>query len=1149
MREVIGHLEQLRRRTRIALFAQSGAVLLACIITGLLVLIGLDFVFRLPSAARLTLDLLALGAVGYGVSRLVWPVVRYDPTLTQLALRVERTLPSVAGWLASSVEFAMAGAEESDHVAGRVVAETQARLLTCDLGKSLDMRRTWRDLGALAATLAIAVVFFLASPGSAATGLARVLMPYGDAAWPARTGVASLMNEVIPPSGVYPRGQALPLRAVVTVGPDDQRVQAHYRVRTDEGWETWQDIVLTHQESGVHERLVDTAAESLEVAFSTIDHRTETVEIPLVAPPAVVRATVHVDPPPYAAARFPPITEELGPGTDARSVVDEPSLIGSSVRLDLALNKPLAVPSEGRDEWLAETFGLGVDSDLAMVGEDTTDDHWVVTWTLESSRRLSLALVDEHGLENAEPIIYRIGAVEDHEPAVTVIEPQADLVVLPTAVIPLTSEAQDDVLVGTVGLEARLLRDGDVVEEAGWSIEEPAGTPTATIDHELALAAFELREGDELLVQGTATDTFENDGERHQVSRSTIRRLRVISEREFATQARRQLSAIRQNAIRIESLQSELQDDVIDHGPQPGADRAQAQIAERIADQREAMEIIESQIETNRFEDEQLVDLLQQSQDLLDFAGRAASQAIEAMDGRRGTDGSADAPQDAEPDQDGLREPKPEDEGIVEAQQSVRDELTDLIELLDRDEDTWVVTRQLESLLDRLERLQNETEQLNRRTVGRDVSDLDDDTRSDLERLADASREIGDESRQLTDDLPRRAEAMQDADPDAASGMRAAAGAAEQRELDRDLQQSEENISENRLANAMNAQGAAQETMERMLEEIERAHRAHTQQLLRRLASLIESIDRLIAVQENELLALSAAVANVDFNGRDRAMIRLAQNTQAVASEARAAGQEARRIARALDRAADAQGAAVVALRAVPIDPEAAEAAETRALEQLKEAKELAEAMEEAAQDEEVRRQREELIAAYRAFAEQQAGVRAGATELSAVDELSRRQLVEARRLATSQDEIATGLEDLRRTNSELADARVFSLVHGNIERWSEAASSGLREGKVDADVTDRQRRILRAIGRLIESLEEASAPPDEFAGDDGGEAAGGGSEGAAPPLIPPASELRLMHGVQEGIYDETRTMDVRRDLSQAQRRERLRELGEQQRD
>ena len=49
-------------------------------------------------------------------------------SLTQLALRVEQVFPAVAGRLASSVEFAAAGLDQSNPLAARTVRDTQTRL-------------------------------------------------------------------------------------------------------------------------------------------------------------------------------------------------------------------------------------------------------------------------------------------------------------------------------------------------------------------------------------------------------------------------------------------------------------------------------------------------------------------------------------------------------------------------------------------------------------------------------------------------------------------------------------------------------------------------------------------------------------------------------------------------------------------------------------------------------------------------------------------------------------------------------------------------------------------------------------------------------------------------------------------------------------
>jgi len=1053
--------------------------------------------------------------------------------------------------------------------------------------------------------------------------------------------VESLVHQVLQGRDIHPRGVALPLRAKVTRGANDQRVDAWYRVREEGRFGAWQRIVLTHQADGVQERLVDADAEEIEFYFRTADAQTPRETVRLIDPPALIGAELAVTPPPYASGRYPDYLTQLGPGLDDRAVTDTPSLIGSDVRLTLQLNKALPVPQDEtqRAAWVERTFGFPPDTPAAFSFDPAAPDHWTLSWRLTRTQMLKPTLEDEYGLTNSEPITYRIDAVEDFPPSVTITTPQADEVVLASAIVPLVGEASDDVAVAQVGLEAAVDRAGSAAADEGDGVEAEAPPPawsdvrevdalTATMSAELDLSPLELAEGDVVLVTGVARDMYELEGATHEPVRSTVRRLRVISELELATQLRRQLAAVRHNAIRVEAHQAELQDDVIDAGVQPGADRAQGQIGDRIAAQLEEVRDIRDLMRRNQLDDEQLQELLRQSEDLLDFAGRASTRASELIEQRRGelsqagarpegeraTPGVQPRPDDAgrpgdreqagrpeqreqarpgeaqpgqtqpgqrdqaqpgetqgrpqpgqpqegeraaddqpreEPfDLDDLREPDEADRPIVEQQQEVRNELADLIELLDRDEDSWVITRQIKTLLEEQTRLAAETGQLSRETLGQTREQLTNPQRSELDRIRDKQMELRDQARQITDSARQRAEALEEHDPQAAEGMRNAADEAEQRELDRDMEQAAQRAGENRLQQASSAQQRSMETLQRMLEEMEQTKRAQAEQLLRQLASLIDSIQRLITIQENELTALARAIADEDFSQRDRAMIRLNQNTQAVAAEARAAGQESRRIARTLDRAADAQGAAVAALRGIPVDAPRAEEAENTSLELLKEAKALAEEAQEQAEQEETRRRREELIQAYREFSEQEAALRQDTLGLVEQEELNRRELVEARRLGSTQDRIRTGLDDLRRQTEELMQAQMFSLVHQLIDGWAKQVSDSLAEGTVDIDVTDRQQQIADSIGRLIAALEETLVPPDEFAQDEN--QAGGGNAGGQQgqqPLIPPVAELKLLQGMQEQLYQQTRQVDGRGDLDSAQRRGRLRDLGQQQRD
>lgn len=1133
MQRIIQDLDRLRKRSKAMLLAQRLAVLLAWSLGTVMALIGIDFLMRLPATIRLVILLGCIGLFAYAAWRYLLSALRFHPTLTQLALRVERVIPALSGRLASSVEFAAAGIDQTNMLAARSVSDADARMAGESVSTIIRPSQTVRDLLIFIAIAMVAALFTWINPAAAHTGASRILLPLGSAQWPNRTGVQSLMHEVVVAGNVHPRGQTMPLRAKVTRGDNAQRVDAAYRLQIDGQWRAWRYVVLTQQGSGaVHERLIDTNADAIELQFATADDRTEIERFELVPPPAVVRAHLVATPPAYARTHVSNFEAELGSGTDGRASTDRPALIGSQVTLVLELNKPLPAP-QSYDE-LREVLGWD-DSELPAFSVDDRTMRWTLRWNLVSSRDLSLLLVDEFGLVNTDIINYRINAVADAPPSVTIIEPQTDQSVLASAIVPLAANANDDVGLTRLALEAHRPPSGNEdFGESLWMTEQSADALAARLEAEIDLSQLALTEGDVILVTAVAQDGYELNGETHEPSVSPPRRLRVISELDFATQLRRQLGVVRQNAMRIETLQAELQDSVRDDGVQPGTERAQAQLSERIAAQAQTVDELRQQMRSNRLNDDQLESLLNQSRDLLDFAGRSANQAVEEM-ARRAAGINND------------------EQAIVEAQQEVREELTDLIELLDRDEDTWVITRQLESLLSEQSRLQQQTAQLHDQTIGQSIEEMSEADLTELERIARAQRDLRDEARQLVEDLRRRADAMQNADPQSASAMRRAADTAEQRELDRDMQTASERTRQNQLRSAQNDQQAASQTLQRMLQELEETKRAQVEQLLRQLASLQESIDRLIFVQENELSALANAQHTGNYTGRDRAMIRLNQNTQSVAGEARAAGQQTRRIARTLDRAADAQGAAVVALRAEPLDYAAAEDAEERSLELLREAKQLAEELEEQAREEETRRRREELIEAYRQYIERQVLVRESTRELSAAagnEQLNRRQLVEARRLSTQQDDVRSGLDDLQRDVQEIVDSPIFAHVHRRIAQWSQSASEGLAAGNVGVDVSDLQEMIAQSIGRLIEALEEAMQPPAEFAneedGDDGGAGEGGGGE---QPLIPPVTELRLLIGLQEEVYHQTRQLDSRSDLTDVQRRTRLRDLGQLQRE
>jgi hypothetical protein len=129
-------------------------------------------------------------------------------------------------------------------------------------------------------------------------------------------------------------------------------------------------------------------------------------------------------------------------------------------------------------------------------------------------------------------------------------------------------------------------------------------------------------------------------------------------------------------------------------------------------------------------------------------------------------------------------------------------------------------------------------------------------------------------------------------------------------------------------------------------------------------------------------------------------------------------------------------------------------------------------------------------------------------------------------------------------------DSPVFMHVHRMVEDRSLSITESLQAGDLTAEVTDRQQFIAEGVGQLIKALEETLAPPDEFAKDqnqDGDGAQGGGQQQEQ--LIPPLTQIKLLRGVQELIYTQTQSADARAGENAAAKRERLRDIAQQQRE
>lgn len=1155
---IVRSLTGVRARARGLLIAQVVGVLVSASVAGVLAGGVIDYVLRWPAAMRM------LGLTGAGVLlalavwRLLVPALRFRPDLTDLALRAERLDGSgtLRGRLASGLDLSRMPPDPDPTAEalrlGAVEAAAEAFRHNTPRGL-LQTRPALHSLALTALAIGTAIGIGLALPQLASIGTKRILMPWSGAEWPKRFVIAdATAHQVHAADTALPISGAL-LRSARQPGEADVAVEYRVLDASGEPLAGWKRAMLTWQgraaeladgrSGALYERLIEPTAFAgdasdptrervVEYRLRTEDDETTRRRIRVVEPPALESMTVEVAPPDYAAGSLAGSAVvsgaiDAGAGADERAIVG-PILAGSRVVLTATFNKPLpsTAPDAEPPGWLAPLLDAG------RIESVTPGERSIrVAAELDATARLEVVPTDAFGLRARSEATFALEALEDRPATASVTEPAQDEEVLATAVIDLVGEARDDMGLVRVWLERQLARppgasEGAPPEPIGAAVVIASGEPAEPVrEHRVSgrldLATLGVRAGDELRVTAAAADNYEIDGVGHEPARSPVRTLRVIDETRLIEQLRRQLGSIRNAAIRLDEQQRELSARLDERGATGDQRNQQDALTARVAEQGSLVERLRDRQRRNALDDPALSGLLDEAGAMLERAAAASSRAAQRLgeaDQGRSSDGRD--PEDAARDD----------------QADVRRELSDLASLLDRGEDGWAARRAVERLLDEQRRLREQTGKLGAQTVGRGLDELTAQELSDLERIAQRQREAAEQAQGALDELSERGRALRENDPSTASAMSRASQQGRESGLSDRLEQASEQIAQNQTGNATQNQDEAIEALEEMLEQIDDADRNRDNALRRQLASIIQSIDALISRQERALSNLRAGQARGVYAGLDAEMIALFESTLAVRAEAETGFGETRSVADLLGRAADAQQAAVEALRLAAPAGDEAEQHERIALMRLREAKAEAERLDEQAQDREQEQQRRELRAAYRVALEEQIVLRGAAAPMIA-GRLTRRQRAEARGIGSRQEVLRERVAALPAEYAGLADAGVFQLAHQRLDGVMRSAAESLASGSPDRSVASNQDEAVDLLTALVEGLADAQRRAGDFDGGGGGQGGQGGGQGEqSPPLIPPISELKLLRSMQRQAMEMTRAIADSGERSEGER-------------
>lgn len=1139
MRTVVRQLERVRTAGRWMLIAQRLSQWITAVIAALLGLGLIDFALRLPGLVRLVIGIgLAGAAAAWLVGRIVRAMV-FRPGLADLALRAESIYPQLAESLATAVEFTTCAEQYHEPPRTRQLARTSIDRVRVQLGqvrlrRLLDPYWTSRMLALLfVAAVALASVVF-ALPDASRIVAARWFAPLGGAQWPKRTDVINLTTE-----RVWPVDTPLRLSAGIRRGyRPGMRVWVRYRLMDSSGRPgDWRSLLLSEQATasmpGTFERLIDLAETldrversegtamgrsgggegqepAVEFYFEAGDDRTEPARLALVVRPEVTSVMARISPPTYAAGLVSD-TPRGGIAMHEQSgqLVTAAVLVGSDVRLDIAFNKALPVVNGTITPGLQTLAGLTDEGPTATADSPGVQTSVSLRLRMQQSMESRIHLVDRFGLTNLSQRRYRLEAIEDKAPTVSLVRPAANESVLATAVVSVEALARDDVGLEELAMEYQVQRRAKGQPIGGTLVQWAGRQADATVSGELDLSrvdAVPLKPGDAVVLTATAADVFDLDGQRHSPVRSAPRRLHIIDAATLVSQLRNELAGVRQQAVRLQRTQRGLSDLPEGH-PASAIAPVQAQITRRLGAQGQLVDRLVERAQRNRLDDARLSELMERGAELI-RSGRSASEHADQH-----LQGATDQPQLAGT----LRQ-----EAQLE-QLKVVDVLAELVAALDQGRDAMTLQLQLRQLRTRQENAAADARRLLPQTVALRVEELTCELREALQALAGHQSALGLQAEALVRQMQTTAEALavqgaagSDEERAAAEALADAAAIARRQGLSQSMKQSAESIGANRLAQAGHRQSDSLDTMQRMLSQLASTDQRRQQLLLRRLLQLERAIERLIERQHHQVAALIGAKRDGDLPALQFPQTQVRRHTIAVEEQARPAP-STQPVAEALGQAVQDQAKAILALRQGQRHP--ARTAEDRALADLEEALRSARMLRAEAATEQVRRDRQQLKQEYEKLAGWQEQLRGKAGAVATVAPMSRQQRAMLIGLGNEESDLRLAAEYL---GEKVDQTLVFRYLHGRVDEAAGRAERKLRQALADEGLLRDQNQVAIMLRIMAQAL-DPGVQAEPFAG--GQPEPGGGAGGGEPPLVPPVAELKLLRGMQQAVYDQTRRL------------------------
>lgn len=1142
-------LQRIRRRVRQVLWLYGLSWVVAVLLGATVSTALLDWWIHLDDGGiRLIFGLSILVGSGWVAWKTLISPLLVSLSDLDLASTIERRFPGLRDRLTSSVEFMTHGFDPrvgSVEMQREVASATLEHVRTMNIDDVVEPRGVMR----VTATAVLVCLFTALIAGfnqvEAAIAIHRLVFPFSSTAWPRQTELQLVDADLRPVSDPSQRLQVAKGEAFeifVRNGRGELPETSTVEYRLGDGPISVEPLRRVNLRDG-SEQPVEVFQIQLRVAKGALqfravggdDHDMPFHTLQVITPPQIEDLQITMIPPAYT--RLP--TEQLPHG-----VGHIQGMVGTEVQIAGIANKSLkaaALRVKDRAPRPIELSATGKEFTTSFVIEDVGSySYW-------------FAMLDREGFENREAPRYEIRGIADLVPEVRLEDPATDVQLTPTAVLPLSVFARDDLGLREVRIQYRVsaaTTEGAVNDQTTTMLPLFNGTERPLeleLKHEWDLAPLSLQPGSLIVFHAEAID--ECDLVPDHLGRSVSRTITIVTaSRKAAELESRQAVLLDEldEAVKVQerarSHVGELQVQLERVGELRPTDvdlLKRAELDQRSVTSRllapeqgilDQVRSLQAEIEHNRLDDPEserrlnlLADEVINLRDTqLPDIERELTDAVKDVQLSRSNGRPADAAQES------LSQAAKSQNNVVDSLSEIRRRLS-----------TWRnrrdLSRSLNEIIAEQQAVNQAAAELGRQTMTRSLNELSEQERADLAKLREHQQLQANRLDEFRKRLEKTAEA--DADeaptPDDDQTLRDGVEHLDRHAIGGRMREAAEQLAQNNIGQAARSQQQVLEELQELNDVLSNRPTSDTEALVKRIQQIENELETLKKQQDELLRKVEAIQQSPDNPTAGEQLQQLAKQQEEIAREAENLERRLRRLRIRKPQQSLNRVAAGMRRAAEQLQNESGEGAaeeERQSLDDLQQTqREVAEARRQA-EEQLAFEELERLGGRLQGLIDRQQAVVAETQRLD--QEVARRGNWSRGLLRSLRDlvEVQNGLgEETDELAETLKAAEVFALALRGAAKQMQRASTRLDARLTDVETQNQEQAAEHRLAEILEILnakddgeDSSKEPPDEQKSDDEQPA------DAQPPadIIPQLAQLKVLKSLQISLNERTAQLD-----------------------